>query len=644
MTIQGASKIALVAAGILPGLFAQTAKAPKEAAEWPTYNHDLGATRYSPLTQINTRNVSKLAPAWGYTLKDPADDVSPSGSEFTPLVVRGVLYLVAASRVVALEPETGKELWRYVLPKGSRPGRRSIAYWQGDRDHPARVVFTTGRNLMALNAATGKIDPGFGNEGTVDMGVPYDSAPVVYKNVLIVGANTGEAPATGQAGNTRAYDANTGARKWEFHSVPQPGEPGHETWEGDTAKDRSGVNNWGFSLTVDAERGIVYTVFGGPNTNYWGGDRHGNNLFANSIVALDAETGKMKWYFQTIHHDMWDYDLPPVPALLDVTIQGKKVPILAQTGKSGYMYILNRVTGEPVFGVKETPVPASTVPGEQSSPTQPVPVKPPPIARVSYQPEDIVTAADTTEEHAKFCRDLVERSGGFYNAGPFTPYVYKEAGAKPHSTLLFPGSVGGTNWGGVAADPKLGYVFVNTLDEASIGWIERKADGGAVPYDRNSILGPTSRFWSSEGNPRTGNIFLRTGGESAMPCQKPPWGRLIAVNANTGDFAWQVPLGVTDQLPEGKRNTGRLSFGGPIATAGGLVFIAATNDRRFRAFDSRTGKELWVTKLPVSAHAVPITYQAKNGKQYVALVVAGGSQLDEPVPPGTEQLMVFALP
>lgn len=350
----------------------------------------------------------------------------------------------------------------------------------------------------------------------------------------------------------------------------------------------------------------------------------------------------MKWYFQTVHHDLWDYDLPPVPVLLDVTIKGKKVPILAQTGKSGYMYILNRVTGEPVFGVKETPVPASTVPGEQSSPTQPIPVKPPPIARVSYKPEDIVTAADTTEEHAKFCRDLVERSGGFYNAGPFTPYVYKEAGAKPHSTILFPGSVGGTNWGGVAADPKLGYVFVNTLDEASIGWIEKKA--GGVPYDRNSILGPTSRFWSSEGNPRTGNIFLKTGGESAMPCQKPPWGRLIAVNANTGDFAWQVPLGVTDQLPEGKRNTGRLSFGGPITTAGGLVFIAATNDRRFRAFDSRTGKELWVTKLPISAHAVPITYQGKNGKQYVAIVAAGGSQLDEPVPPGTEQLMVFALP
>jgi quinoprotein glucose dehydrogenase len=341
---------------------------------------------------------------------------------------------------------------------------------------------------------------------------------------------------------------------------------------------------------------------------------------------------------------MWDYDLPPVPALLDVTIKGKKVPILAQTGKSGYMYILNRVTGEPVFGVEEKPVPASSVPGEKSSPTQPIPVKPPPIARVSYKPEDIVTAADTTEEHAKFCRDLVERSGGFYNEGPFSPYVFKEAGAKPHSTVLFPGSVGGTNWGGVAADPKLGYVFINTLDEASIGWIEKKADGGSVLYDRNSILGPTSRFWSSEGNPRTGNIFLRTGGEVAMPCQKPPWGRLIAVNANTGDFAWQVPLGVTDSLPEGKRNTGRLSFGGPITTAGGLVFIAATNDRRFRAFDSRTGKELWVTKLPVSAHAVPISYLAKNGKQYVAIVVAGGSQLDEPVPPGTEQLMVFALP
>jgi glucose dehydrogenase len=395
-------------------------------------------------------------------------------------------------------------------------------------------------------------------------------------------------------------------------------------------------------MTVDAQRGILYTVFGGPNTNYWGGDRHGNDLYGNSVVALDAETGKMKWYFQVVHHDIFDYDLPPAPALLDATVNGKKVPILAQTGKIGWMYLLDRVTGKPVFGVEEKPVPRSNAPGEQSSPTQPIPVKPPALARNSYKPEDIVTASDTNEEHAKFCRDLVERSGGFYNEGPFTPYVYHEEGAPPHSTVLFPGSIGGVNWGGVAADPKMGYVFVNSQDEASFGWIEKKAPGAAVQYDRNSILGPTSRFQWSEGTPRSGNIV--NSGEHAWPCQKPPWGRLIAVNANTGEFAWQVTLGVTDELPEGKRNTGRLNMGGPIATAGGLVFIGATNDKRFRAFDSKTGKELWVTKLDMSAHAIPITYQGKNGKQYVAIVAGGASALDDPVPAGTEALMVYALP
>jgi quinoprotein glucose dehydrogenase len=610
--------------------------------DWPMFNRDLAATRYSPLTQINTKNVSKLTRAWSYKLnRHPSSGSITGGSEFTPIVVAGVMYLTDINAVIALEPDTGKELWRYEVANG-QVSRRGVAYWPGDQSNPARVIFTTGRRMMALNAKTGKVDPGFGKEGEVDMVVPYDSAPVVYKNMLLVGANTGEAPATGQPGDTRGYDARTGAQVWSFHSVPGPGEPGHETWEGDGWKDRSGVNNWGFSMTVDAQRGILYTVFGGPNTNYWGGDRHGNDLYGNSVVALDAETGKMKWHFQVVHHDIFDYDLPPAPALLDATVNGKKVPILAQTGKIGWMYLLDRVTGKPVFGVEEKPVPRSNAPGEQSSPTQPIPLKPPALARTSYKPADIVTAADTNEEHAKFCRDLVERSGGFYNEGPFTPYLYREAGAPPRSTVLFPGSIGGVNWGGVAADPKMGYVFVNSQDEASFGWIEKKAPGAAVQYDRNSILGPTSRFQWSEGNPRSGNIV--NSGEHAWPCQKPPWGRLIAVNANTGEFAWQVTLGVTDELPEGKRNTGRLNMGGPMATAGGLVFIGATNDKRFRAFDSKTGKELWVTRLDMSAHAIPITYQGKNGKQYVAIVAGGASALDDPVPAGTEALMVYALP
>jgi quinoprotein glucose dehydrogenase len=602
------------------------------------YNRDLAGTRFSPLRQIDASNVGKLKQAWSYNLGKAVGN--EAGSEFTPIVINGVLYLSTFRSVTALDAETGQEIWRYDLPQGA-PSKRGVAYWPGDKTNPPRVIFTTGSKMIALNAGSGKIDPGFGNEGTIEMTVPYNSAPVVYKNLLLVGANTPEAPATGPPGDTRAYDARTGKKLWDFHSVPRPGELGHESWEGESGKNRSGVNNWGFSLTVDAERGILYTVFGGPNTNFWGGDRKGNDLFANSIVAIDAETGKMKWYFQAVHHDLWDFDLPAPPTLLDVAINGRQTPILAQTAKTGYLYILNRVTGKPVFGIDEKPVLASKVPGEQSSPTQPVPVKPPPLSRTQYGPEDIVSPDDTTAEHSTFCHELQARSGGFYNAGPFTPYVYRPAGAKPYSTIIFPGAIGGTNWGGAAADPSLGYFFVNSSDEASIGWVEKKPDGAPVMFDRNSVVGPMSRFHWSDGDPKIGNI--PHSGEHAWPCQKPPWGRLIAVDAHTGVFAWQVPLGITEELPIVKRNTGRLNLGGPIATAGGLVFIGATNDRRFRAFDSKTGRELWSVKLDASAHAVPITYSGKNGKQYVAIVAGGNGTLDDATP-GAEALVVFSLP
>jgi quinoprotein glucose dehydrogenase len=581
--------------------------------------------------------VANLKLAWQFKLRPDTSGAPASGlgpfSQATPIVVDGVMYLPAGNRILALDPDTGKTIWTYTAD--TRPSSRGVAYWPGSGSTPARIYFTAGRRLIGLNSDSGE------KVGEIDMVIPYNSVPTVYKNLLIVGANVPERQTANQPGNTRAFDVVTGKKVWEFHSVPQPGEVGNETWKGDSWKDRTGVNNWGFYMTVDTERGIVYTVFGSPASDYYGGDREGNNLFGNSVVALEAETGKLKWYFQTVHHDQWDFDLPPAPVLLDVTIKGNKVPLLAQTGKVGYMYILNRVTGEPIFGIDEKPVPISKVPGEHSSPTQPIPRKPKPFGRMSFTMADLVTAEDTTEEHAKACRDLAEKSGGLNNEGPFTPWAYRAPGAPPTSSVIFPGAIGGTDWGGFSADPQLGYFFVSSSNYGSIGWIEKTREGSAVPYDQASVYGNpvASKFWERKTDAR-GQLL----GESSWPCQKPPWGLLTAVNAATGEFAWQARLGITDELPEGKKNTGRITMGGSIATAGGLVFIGASNDRRFRAFDSKNGKELWVTKLDYSALSVPITYEGKNGKQYVAVSAAGGGGITDPNPANTESLYVFALP
>ncbi len=597
-------------------------------ADWPMYRRDRAGTGYSPLADINTSNVARLTQAWTYRLDSttppPAGAAGRGGaggpnSQVTPIVVNGVMYLPTANRVVALEPDTGKEIWHHVLAGGA-PSRRGVAYWDGGGGAP-RIFVTSARRLMALNARTGTLDRAFGKDGEVDMIVPYNSVPFVQRNVIVVGANT--PPGTpGGIGNARAYDARTGAKLWEFNSVPQPGALGHDTWEGESWKGRLGVNAWPFYFTLDEQRGLVYLPLASPIGGAYGGDRKGANLFGNSVVAVDIQTGAYRWHFQTLHHDLWDADPPAPPALFDVVINGRALPGLALTTKSGYLYLLNRETGQPIFGVEERPMPKSDVPGELAFPTQPIPVKPQAIARVGFTPADLVTAADTTPEHAKACAELVAKVGGVHNAGPFTPWRYRAPGAPLASTLVFPGGLGGANWGGAAVDPRSRVVFVATQDVGALGSIEH------APAPATGAPPATVPYVKTTPGRSTFDVPMPGG---AWPCQRPPWGRLTAINAATGDVAWQVPLGMTEGLPDGKQNTGRPVLAGPIVTAGGVVFIASTDDNRFRALDAASGRQLWIATLERRGNANPITYRGGNGKQYVAVVA-------------TDALMVYALP
>ena len=592
--------------------------------DWPSYNRDLAGTRHSPLTQIDTINVSDLRPAWTYALGGV--DASQADPGLTPLVVGGVLYATATDRVVALRADTGEELWRYSLEQGS-PSHRGLAYWPGKGAETSRLFFVAGRRLIALEASSGRRIVTFGAEGAIELPVSYDAAPTRFENLLIVGSHS-------PPGSVRAFDVRSGAPVWEF-AAPES------------------QLHWPFAFTIDIDRALLYAVFDGPGDDHFRGSRTAADELGDSIVALEARSGEQRWHFQTVHHDIWNYDLPAPPGLLDVSIDGAVVPLLAQGSKSGYLYILNRVTGEPVFGIAETPMPQSDVPGEQTSATQPIPRKPGPIARVSFGADDLVAATDTTAAHAALCRRLRVRSGGLRNLGPFTPYRYRAPGAEPRSSVVFPGAAGGASWGGTAADPTLGLIFVATTSEGSIGWIEQNvADPTAaqtgegsrreqLPYRRAGAVGDSlARFAANEAAADAGS------GEALdhaldWPCQKPPWGELVAVNAATGDIAWRVPLGITEQLPEERQRTGRPNRGGPITTASGLVFIGASDDRRFRAFGSRTGDELWVTELPRSAHSVPVTYLGGNGKQYVAIVAAGAdaaNSLD------SQSIIAYALP
>lgn len=626
-----------------------TNTAPPAPQDWPRYARDLGGTRYSPLTQINRQNVGQLDRAWTFQLR-PEGGASLLGGT-VPIVIDDIMYLPIGNAVVALEADTGRELWRHKVEGGLV--RRAVTYWGGEGRMKPRIFYATGPKIFALSAKTGEPDPSFGTGGSIDIeGSPWAYPPTIYKNVMVIGASVAEMP-QGPSGNTRAYDARTGKKLWEFNTVPQPGEVGHETWLDDGWKGRSGTNMWVWYTTADPASDTLYMTIGSPSANYYGGDRPGNNLFGNSLVAVDAQTGKYKWHFQAIHHDLWDWDLPAPPTMVNVTKDGKTIPALAVTGKPGLMYILNRETGEPVHGVNEMLVGRGDVPGEWYSPTQPIPVKPQPLNRMHWTPEDIVTEADTSKEHVAACQALLASYGGtFFNSGPFTPFFLHQDGDAPRASINMPHN-GGSNWGGTASDPR-GILYINTSESGSIGWIEKRKPGGdygrgtadsTQAYDRGSLIGPGaySGFQASFKTPE--------GKTMNLPCIRPPWGRLLAVDGNTGDILWASRLGITEGLPEAKQLTGSSNFsGGPIVTEGGLVFIGATSDRRFRAFDRDTGAMLWEKELPYAPMTVPITYRGKNGKQYVA-VIAAGSGLGGPAPRGPdgkplngESVYTFALP
>ena len=580
--------------------------------DWATTGGEPGNSRYSPLDQINTANVAQLRVAWTYHTKDAPE--GRSEIQATPIVVDGILYTTTpALAVVALRAESGKRIWRFdprtVL---YTPGtdfshvNRGVVYWAAGTD--SRIFFTAGRRLYALDARTGRPIRTFGNSGSVDLaqGLSRDigraylvatSPGAIYKDLLIQGTRVGE-EAGSAPGDVRAYDVRTGAIRWTFHTIPHPSESGYDTWPAEAWKTAGGANSWA-GMSVDTARGIVYVPTGSATPDFYGGDRLGANLFANSLVALDAQTGKRLWHFQTVHHDLWDRDLPSAPNLVTVTRANARIDAAAQITKSGFVFLFDRLKGTPLFDIVERRVPRSDLRGERAWPTQPIPIKPAPFARQS------LTDTDATDP-GRYRR---LNQGGFYTPPSET------------GTIVLPGFDGGGEWGGAAVDPETAVIYVNASD---VPWIaamrESPQAATAGPYE---FVG-----------------YERWRDSSGYPAIKPPWGTLSAIDLNTGEYRWRIPLGEFGELKaRGIPATGTEQYGGPIVTRGGLVFIAATQDAKFRAFDKTTGALLWEAALPAPGYATPSTY-AVRGKQFV-VVAAGGGKLGSK---SSDTYVAFALP